>query len=100
MLPMSIRALPGFMKYIKIRSLLHALPYCWGIVSSVCLFKRKLAIKCANKPVGICGQALSDYQEFAAFLVQEGIDSISLNPDSVIAVKNHVAEAEAKLNSK
>lgn len=34
--------------------------------------------------VGICGQAPSDYPEFAAFLIQEGIDSISLNPDSII----------------
>src|SRR5688572_18612596 len=35
----------------------------------------------AGKPVGICGQAPSDYPEFAAWLVGEGIDSISLNPD-------------------
>lgn len=34
--------------------------------------------------VGICGQAPSDYPEFAEFLVESGIDSISLNPDSVI----------------
>ncbi len=45
--------------------------------------------------VGICGQAPSDYPEFAAFLVEQGIDSMSLNPDSVIAVKQRVAEAEA-----
>lgn len=96
---MSIRALPGFMKYIKIRSLLHAIPYCWGIVSLVCLRKQRRAIKCGNQSVGICGQALSDYQKFAAFLVREGIDTISLSPVSVIAVKNRVAEAEAKLNS-
>ena len=44
--------------------------------------------------VGICGQAPSDYPEFAAFLVQEGIDSMSLNPDSVIRVKRRVAEQE------
>ncbi len=36
--------------------------------------------------VGICGQAPSDYPEFAEFLVDCGIDSISLNPDSVIGV--------------
>jgi phosphoenolpyruvate synthase/pyruvate phosphate dikinase len=53
----------------------------------------------ADKKVGICGQAPSDYPEFAAFLIQEGIDSISLNPDSVITVKKRVAEADAKLNS-
>ncbi|MCG6137022.1 MAG: phosphoenolpyruvate synthase [Nostoc sp. LLA-1] len=45
--------------------------------------------------VGICGQAPSDYPEFAAFLVDAGIDSISLNPDSVIAVKRRVAETES-----
>jgi pyruvate, water dikinase len=46
--------------------------------------------------VGICGQAPSDYPEFATFLVQQGIDSISLNPDSVIKIKQIVAEAEKK----
>jgi pyruvate, water dikinase len=46
--------------------------------------------------VGICGQAPSDYPEFAAFLVQQGIDSISLNPDSVLKIKQIVAEAEKK----
>lgn len=45
--------------------------------------------------VGICGQAPSDYPEFAAFLVRAGIDSMSLNPDSVIEVKRRVAEVEA-----
>ena len=44
--------------------------------------------------VGICGQAPSDYPEFAAFLVKEGIDSMSLNPDSVIEVKRRVAQQE------
>jgi pyruvate,water dikinase len=44
--------------------------------------------------VGICGQAPSDYPEFAAFLVEQGIDSMSLNPDSVITVKQRVAEVE------
>ena len=48
----------------------------------------------ADTPVGICGQAPSDYPEFAAFLVRSGIDSISLNPDSVVGVKRRVAEAE------
>jgi pyruvate,water dikinase len=44
--------------------------------------------------VGICGQAPSDYPEFAEFLVKEGIDSISLNPDSVIATLRRVAKVE------
>ena len=38
----------------------------------------------AGRPIGICGQAPSDYPEVAQFLMQEGIDSISLNPDSVL----------------
>ena len=45
----------------------------------------------AGIKVGICGQAPSDYPEFAEFLVQEGIDSISLNPDSVIPVLERLA---------
>jgi len=52
----------------------------------------------AGSKVGICGQAPSDYPDFAAFLVQEGIDSISLNPDSVIKVKKYVAETEKDSN--
>ncbi len=44
--------------------------------------------------VGICGQAPSDYPEFASFLVQAGIDSISLNPDSVIATIDTIAQIE------
>jgi len=48
----------------------------------------------AGRKVGICGQAPSDYPEFAAFLVDVGIDSISLNPDSVVQVKHVVAERE------
>ena len=41
--------------------------------------------------IGICGQAPSDYPDFAAFLVEAGIDSISLNPDSVIGVLKRLA---------
>ncbi|AJF06684.1 phosphoenolpyruvate synthase [Geoalkalibacter subterraneus] len=58
------------------------------------------AIRAANKTgtkIGICGQAPSDYPDFAAFLVEEGIDSISLNPDSVIGVIRRVAEVEKRL---
>jgi pyruvate,water dikinase len=39
-----------------------------------------------NKYIGICGQAPSDYPEFAKFLVKEGIESMSLNPDTVIKI--------------
>lgn len=49
-----------------------------------------------NRKVGICGQAPSDYPDFASFLVEAGIDSISLNPDSIIQVKRRVAEVEAE----
>ena len=44
--------------------------------------------------VGICGQAPSDHPEFAEFLVKSGIDSISLNPDSVAKASVHIAKAE------
>jgi len=47
--------------------------------------------------VGICGQAPSDHPEFAEFLVREGIDSISLNPDSVIDVIRRVSGVEESL---
>ena len=49
--------------------------------------------------IGICGQAPSNYPEFAAFLVEEGIDSISLNPDSFVATLRHVAEVEQRLDT-
>jgi pyruvate,water dikinase len=48
-----------------------------------------------GKPIGICGQAPSDYPEFAAWLVEQGIDSISLNPDVAAATAIRIAAAEA-----
>jgi len=51
----------------------------------------------AGAKVGLCGQAPSDHPEFAEFLVRCGIDSMSVSPDSFIAVKEHVAAAEAKI---
>jgi len=50
-----------------------------------------------GKKIGICGQAPSDFPEFAEFLVECGIDSISLNPDTVIKTRLLVAEKEKKL---
>lgn len=44
--------------------------------------------------VGICGQAPSDHPDFAEFLVEQGIDSISLNPDSFVSTLLHVSQAE------
>jgi pyruvate, water dikinase len=52
------------------------------------------AAKEYNRKIGICGQAPSDYPEFARFLVEEGIDSISLNPDSLLKTLLEIATAE------
>ena len=62
----------------------------WMIARAISAAKR------LGKPIGICGQAPSDYPEFAAWLVEQGIGSISLNPDVAIATAVRVAEAEAK----
>ena len=48
------------------------------------------------RKIGICGEAPSDYPDFAAFLVKSGIDSISINPDRFIETKKIVAKAERK----
>lgn len=56
------------------------------------------AAKRNGKKIGICGQAPSDYPEFAQFLVERGITSISLNPDTVIATTNHILETEKTLS--
>ncbi len=50
----------------------------------------------AGAKIGLCGQAPSDHPEFAEFLVDCGIDSISVSPDSFVAVKRRVAEAERR----
>lgn len=50
-----------------------------------------------GRKVGICGQAPSDYPEFAEFLVRQGIDSISLNPDSILKTTLAIAKTEAEL---
>jgi pyruvate,water dikinase len=50
-----------------------------------------------GKYIGICGQAPSDYPEFAEFLVERGIQSISLNPDTVIKTRIKIAEKERQL---
>jgi pyruvate,water dikinase len=52
-----------------------------------------------GKKIGICGQAPSDYPEFARFLVEKGITSISLNPDTVIQTTHLILETEAALDS-
>lgn len=55
-------------------------------------------VKLKGKKIGICGQAPSDFPDFAEFLVECGIDSISLNPDSVIKTRILVAEKEKALS--
>jgi pyruvate,water dikinase len=56
----------------------------------------EVAVK-KGKYIGICGQAPSDYPEFAEFVVECGIESMSLNPDTVIKTTLIVAELEKKL---
>jgi pyruvate,water dikinase len=53
----------------------------------------------AGAKVGLCGQAPSNSPEFAEFLVECGIDSISVVPDSFVTVKQHVAKAETRSHS-
>jgi pyruvate,water dikinase len=53
----------------------------------------------ARKPIGICGQAPSDFPEFAEWLTEQGIDSISLNPDTAIKTALSIARAETRLLS-
>ncbi|MEZ5426374.1 MAG: phosphoenolpyruvate synthase [Pyrinomonadaceae bacterium] len=62
-----------------------------------------MAIEAARrngKKIGICGQAPSDYPEFAEFLVEKGINSISLNPDTVIQTTHTILEMEKRLKKK
>ena len=56
--------------------------------------------KANNRKIGICGQAPSDFPDFAQFLVECGIDSISLNPDSVVKTTLAILRKERKLEKK
>ncbi len=53
--------------------------------------------RACGRKIGICGQAPSDYPEFARFLVSCGIDSISLNPDTVLKTTGAVLDMEKQL---
>ncbi|MGZ8940227.1 MAG: phosphoenolpyruvate synthase, partial [Limisphaerales bacterium] len=57
-------------------------------------------VRSTGRKIGICGQAPSDYPEFAQFLVEAGIDSISLNPDTVLKTTLAILEQEKKLGSR
>jgi pyruvate,water dikinase len=62
-----------------------------------------LLIKAAKKhkvKVGICGQGPSDHPDFAKFLVEQGIDSISVTPDSILKTINAIHEAENGIGKK
>jgi pyruvate,water dikinase len=62
------------------------------------MFKMAIdACKKADKYIGICGQAPSDFPEITEFLVEKGIDSISLNPDSVLKMRQVVVDLEKRL---
>jgi pyruvate,water dikinase len=52
------------------------------------------AARAKGRKIGICGQAPSDYPEFAQFLVEQGIDSISLNPDTVLKTTVAILDKE------
>jgi pyruvate,water dikinase len=58
------------------------------------------AARRAGKKIGICGQAPSDYPEFARFLVEKGITSISLNPDTVLQTTHVILEAEGETDAR
>jgi len=59
------------------------------------MFKMAInACKRRGKYIGICGQAPSDYPEIADFLVRQGIESMSLNPDSVLETTIRILEVE------
>ncbi|MFO7629722.1 MAG: phosphoenolpyruvate synthase, partial [Prochlorococcaceae cyanobacterium] len=66
-----------------------------GAVKEMIRLMIRSAKRCGRK-IGICGQAPSDYPEFARFLVEEGIDSISLNPDAVISGRIAIAAIESE----
>ncbi len=79
-----------------------------GSMAGVTFDERDVAVKIAisylikiahknGKKVGICGQAPSDYPEFVEFLIKEGIDSISLNPDVIGKTRKLVAKIEDRM---
>lgn len=67
------------------------------------LIKQVIDAAHSHKPrrkIGICGQAPSDFPEFADYLVECGIDSMSLNPDVVLSTRLSIAEMEKKIKAR
>jgi pyruvate, water dikinase len=58
---------------------------------------RRRQERVAGRKIGICGQAPSDYPEFAQFLVDQGIDSLSLSPDSLLKTMLAIVDVEKTL---
>src|SRR3989338_8025004 len=56
--------------------------------------------KANNRKIGICGQSVSDFPEFAQFVVECGIDSVSLNPDTVVKTTLAILKTERKMKRK
>jgi pyruvate,water dikinase len=54
------------------------------------------ACRKANKYIGICGQGPSDYPDLAQWLVEQGIEAVSLNPDTIVETWLYLAEQAAK----
>jgi pyruvate,water dikinase len=63
-----------------------------------CMIERLIKIAhCYGVKVGICGQAPSDFPDFAAFLVEKGIDSISVTPDSILKTLKAISKIESQM---
>ena len=65
------------------------------MIATVIRKARKAGVK-----IGLCGQAPSDFPEFARFLVEEGIDSISFNADALMNGIENINQAELKMEIK
>jgi pyruvate, water dikinase len=66
------------------------------MVATILSFSDKA--RSSGTKIGLCGEAPSDYPEFAGFLVEHAIDSISFSPDSIIKGIDNIKKAEQKLS--
>ena len=69
-----------------------------GVLSAMSMIVK--GAKRNGRHSGICGQAPSDYPEIAEFLVKEGIDSISVDPDTLMTTTVNILKLEEKLGRK